>query len=72
MEIETKGLWAGSNPEPKEEKEKHIQAHIVISFDLEYDIPENWDKETIIQYIKENLNDFVWYDEKIEEVEIDG
>ena len=53
MEIETKGLGAGSYPEPKEEKEKHIQAHIVISFDLEYNIPENWDKETIVEYIKE-------------------
>ena len=70
--IETKGLGAGSYPEPPATKDKHIQAHVIISFDLEYDIPENWDKETIIQDIKENLNDFEWYDETIEEVEING
>ncbi len=70
MNIETIGLGAGSYPEPKETKDKHIQAHIIISFDLEYDIPESWNNEAIIQDIKENLNDFEWYDEKIESIEI--
>jgi hypothetical protein len=71
MEIETKGLGAGSYPEPPETKEKHIKANVTISFVLEYDVPEDWDRDLIVQDIKENLNDFEWYDETIEEVEFD-
>ena len=71
MDIETKGLGAGSYPEPPEIKDKHIKAHICTSFDLEYDVPEDWTKERIIEDIKENLDDFTWYNEEIEDIEVE-
>ena len=70
MNIETTGLGAGSYPEPKEEKTKTIQAKLIISYNIEYDVPEKWDKDQIIEDIKENLYCLEKYDEEIEKIEI--
>ena len=72
MERETKGLGAGSYPEPKEIKDKNITAKVLLTFDLHYSIPENWDAERIFEDIKENLNDFEWYDVEIQEIEVEN
>lgn len=70
MDIETTGLGAGSYPEPKEEKMKEIEAKIVVSYTIQYDVPENWDQDQIIGDIEENLYCLEKCDEKIEEIEI--
>ena len=70
MDIETQGLGAGSYPEPKEEKMKEIEAKIVVSYTIQYDVPEKWDKDQIVEDIKENLYCLEKYDEEIEKIEI--
>ena len=57
-------------PEPKEEKEKHIQARVTISFDIEYDVPDEWEELDIERDIKECVNDFTWLNQKIEDIEV--
>lgn len=70
MDIETKGLGAGSYPEPKEKKEKTMRAKVYISFDIEESIPENWEIEDMEEYIKEHYNEFEKLNFKIEEIEL--
>lgn len=70
MNIETTGLGTGSYPEPKDDF-KSIKAKVHISFDLYYDVPARWDKEKATEDVKQNLHDFEWYDEQIEEVEVE-
>lgn len=53
-------LGAGSYPEPTEEKMQTISGKVVITYDIEADVPDKWDKETIIADIKENLDDYVY------------
>lgn len=68
--MDTEEYYGGTYPEPPEIEEKTIKPHINISFDLEYDVPKDWTREQIIEDIKENLDDFTWYNEKIEEIEV--
>lgn len=68
--IDTREAGAGSYPTPPEIEEKTIKAHICLSFDIEENVPEEWDTDRIIEDIKENLNDFTWYDEEIEDIEV--
>lgn len=68
--METKEYYGGTYPEPFDFDYKHVKANVYISFDLDFDIEREWDKERIIDYIKENLDDFTWYDEEIHEVVI--
>ena len=51
---------------------KHKDAIVTIDslFDLEYDVPKDWTREQIIEDIKENLDDFTWYNEEIEDIEV--
>ena len=53
-------LGAGNYPEPPEEKMQTISGKIVITYDIEADVPRKWDKENIIADIKENLDDYVY------------
>lgn len=57
-------------PDPPEIEEQHIQATVIIAIDLEYDVPKSWDVEKIKDDIKENLDDFTWYNERIEEIDL--
>lgn len=57
-------------PEPPEEKTKHIEARVYVSFTIEYDCPDDWEVSDIESDIKENLNDFAWNDETIEDIEV--
>lgn len=67
--IDTTEIGAGSYPTPPEEKTKSVKANITLSFNLEFEVPENWTDEEIEVYISENYNDFInRNDEKIEEI----
>lgn len=57
-------------PSPPEIEQQHIQATVIIAIDLEYDVPKEWDVEKIKNDIKENLDDFTWYNERIEDIDL--
>lgn len=55
--METKGLGAGSYPEPKDDtKVVHIEITITGSDDIE--VPKHWDKERIRDDIRANLDEY--------------
>ena len=55
--METRGLGAGSYPEPPEEKETNLQIYITITTsDL---FPKEWDEKEIESYVKANINEYV-------------
>lgn len=60
----------GTYPTPPEIEEKTIKAKIYLSFEIEEEVPKNWTREDIICDIKENLDDFTWYNEEIEDIEV--
>lgn len=70
--METKEYYGGTYPEPFNFDYKHVKANVYISFDLDFDIERNKSKDEIIEYIKDNLDDFTWYDEEIHEVVIES
>ena len=70
--METKEYYGGTYPEPFDFDYKHIKAHVCISFDLEFDIERTLDRQKIIDHIKENLDDFTWYNQEIQDVEIES
>lgn len=49
--LETKGLGAGSYPEPKEIEERTIK--IKCSFDGYVSVPKGWDYDKVEEYIKD-------------------
>ena len=63
-------LGAGSYPEPDVEREKSITGTIVLTYDLDCEVPASWDRDEIIEDIKEHLDDYI-YIKDIEEIEVD-
>ena len=57
-------------PEPIERKMKTVNAKVYMTFNLEFEMPEDWEDEDIVNDIKENIDDFQWYNEKIEDIEL--
>lgn len=57
-------------PSPPEIEEQHIKATVIIAVDLEYDVPKDWDVEKIKNDIEENLDDFTWHNERIEDIDL--
>lgn len=56
--METKGLGAGSYPEPQENtKTVHIKIHLTVSG--EFEVPKDWDKERIEDDIRANLDEYL-------------
>ena len=55
-------------PEPEEMETKHVTAKVCISFEVDYDVPECWDKEQIEQDIVENIDDLSWSNQEIEDI----
>ena len=51
----------GSYPEPPEEKTKTIKAKIYISYEIDEEIPAEWDENKIEFYIKEYYDEFDQY-----------
>ena len=70
--METKEYYGGTYPEPFDFDYKHVKANVYISFDLDFDIERKKTKDEIIEYIKDNLNDFTWYNEEIHEVVLES
>lgn len=59
MEIETKGLGAGSYPEPNEQKSRYVFVKIMPTYVYENEFPIEWDDEVIKAEIRENLKDYI-------------
>lgn len=58
--METKGLGAGSYPEPKEEKTKLISIHISIQYEInDLEVPSKWSFEDIQEDFKQNMVDYI-------------
>ena len=58
MNIETKGLGAGSYPEPVGLKERKIKFKMYLICELEDEILDVMTNEEFINYAKENIRDF--------------
>lgn len=73
MDIETRGLGAGSYPEQPEEKTKNVKVTLTVTVKHIIEVPENWDEEAIKEDIKENMDEYLT-DSMLEdwEVDIDG
>jgi len=52
-------LGAGSYPEPPKSKEKHINGKVVLTFDIDSDVPSDWNIEDVKNDLKRNLKDYV-------------
>jgi hypothetical protein len=57
-------------PEPIEKKMKTVHAKVYMTFNLEFEVPEDWEDEDIANDIKENINDFDWCNQEIEDIEL--
>lgn len=57
--METKGLGAGSYPEPNEKEYKTIEISINVEYKTEIEVPKKWDEERIYEDIKENMVDYI-------------
>lgn len=57
-------------PTLPEEKEKSIGGKIILTFDIDAEVPESWNREDIIDNIKENLSDYIDLHD-YEEIDID-
>ena len=69
--METKGLGAGSYPEPKEIKEQTRNISINIKIECEDTFPEEWSDDFIKENIRQNINDYIKYcDLVIESIEV--
>lgn len=70
MDIETRGLGAGSYPEPPEEKTKNVKVTLTVTVKHIIEVPENWDEEAIKEDIKENMDEYLT-DSMLEDWEVD-
>ena len=59
MNIETKGLGAGSYPSPPETT-KTINVEVSVTYKFETEVPKNWDNERIIDDIQANLDEYIY------------
>lgn len=70
--METKGLGAGSYPEPQDNT-KTVNIEITTTIINEIEVPKDWDDERIRDDIKENLDEYIDSGMEINwEVEING
>lgn len=71
MNVETKGLGAGSYPEPKEEKLVRAKGMVIVRYTFDEEFPNNYTQEDIEDYIEHNTRNFDEYDVNIEEISIE-
>lgn len=70
--METKGLGAGSYPEPQDNT-KTVKIEITTTVINEIEVPKDWDDERIRDDIRENLDEYIDSGMEINwEVEING
>lgn len=58
--METKGLGAGSYPEPKEQNMKEIKVKLTVEYTTVLEVPSKWDDERIEQDVLENMDDYIF------------
>jgi len=68
--METKGLGAGSYPEPPEIEEKEVEYRITVTYRGMIEVPKDWDKDFIESYIKANMGELEDLEEEEIEVEL--
>lgn len=68
--IETKGLGAGSYPEPIEVETKTIPATIRVEYKIDTVVSEDWDKDRLREDINDNLSEYIDF-ATIEDYEIE-
>lgn len=66
MEIET-SLIVDDYPTPKENTKK-VKGSIVLTYNFDTEVPNDWDEERIKEDIKENLNEYLQNVEEIDEI----
>ena len=59
MNIETKGLGAGSYPEPSERRTKDVELTLKAEYTIRTEIPKNWTKEDIQEDIMKNIDEYI-------------
>lgn len=70
--IETKGLGAGSYPEPPYKDFTKHNIKITLECECEVDFPMDWTREDIKQVVEQNLTDYINRPKDIDyEIEID-
>lgn len=70
MDIETKGLGAGSYPEPNE-KHKRAKGYAVVTYEFDDTFPIDLTEEEIYDYIEQNISDYKENYVSIEEFSIE-
>ena len=58
MDIETKGLGAGSYPEPPSKKYKRAKGYAVVTYEFDDTFPTDLTEEEIYNYIEQNIADY--------------
>ena len=71
MDIETKGLGAGSYPEPQEEKLKRVTGYVYVKYSFDEEFPVSYTDDDIEDYIKSNTRKFDEEDINIDELNIE-
>lgn len=66
MDIET-SLMVDDYPTPQENS-KTIKGSIVLTYNFEVEVPDNWDEDRIKQDIKEDLNEYLQELDEINEI----
>lgn len=59
MDIETKGLGAGSYPEPIEKETTNVKITLDIEYTIDKEVPRNWTDKDIWEDVRENMSDYI-------------
>ena len=57
-------------PEPIERKMKTVTAKVYVTYNLEFEVPEDWEDEDIANDITENFDEFDLSNRDIEDIEL--
>lgn len=57
-------------PEPIEKKMKTVNAKVYVTYNLEFEVPEDWEDEDIANDITENFDEFDLSNQEIEDIEL--
>lgn len=59
MNIETKGLGAGSYPEPSERRTKDVELTLKLEYTIRTEVPKKWNKEDIQEDVRKNTDEYI-------------
>lgn len=57
-------------PTPIEKKMKTVNAKVYVTYNLEFEVPEDWEDEDIANDITENFDEFDLSNQEIEDIEL--